>query len=120
MIVQRSNTILYCRWWADTVAFYRDEFGFEITHQTEWFVEFKITNNAFLSIADETRARINSVKGQGITLSWQVENIKDAHGQWSEKNIPITPIKHVWGSLAFYLHDPEGHRIELWQPVSSD
>lgn len=115
MMIQRSNTILYCHLWRDTVAFYRDMFGFEISHETAWFVEFKLGEQVYLSIADPTRASIDSVKGQGITLSWQVADIEAAYQYWSQQAVAITPIKQVWGSQAFYLHDPEGHRIELWQ-----
>jgi catechol 2,3-dioxygenase-like lactoylglutathione lyase family enzyme len=116
MIVQRSNIILYCHYWEDTVAFYRDRFEFKITHQTDWFVEFQITSDAFLSIANEQRASIDSVNGQGITLSWQVADIGKAHLYWSEQDeaVRITEIKRKWGALVFYLYDPEGHRIELW------
>lgn len=118
MIIQRSNTILYCQNWIDTVAFYQDLFKFEITHQTDWFVEFQLTPQAFLSIANETRASIHSVHGQGITLSWQVEDIEEAHIYWSKQGISPTEIKKKWGAFVFYLHDPERHRIELWKPIS--
>ena len=118
MIIQRSNTILYCQKWMETVAFYRDLFKFKITHQTDWFVEFQITPDAYLSIANETRASIQSVDGQGITLSWQVADIKDAHQYWSGQAISISEVKKKWGAFVFYLHDPEGHRVELWQKTS--
>ena len=115
MIIQRSNTILYCQKWADTVVFYRDLFQFKIRHQTDWFVEFQITPNSYLSIANEIRASIDSVNGQGITLSWQVADIETAHKYWLEKQVSISEIKKKWGAFVVYLHDPEGHRIELWQ-----
>lgn len=116
MIVQRSNTILYCRHWAETVAFYRDRFAFKITHQTDWFVEFQITSDSFLSIANEQRASIHSANGLGITLSWQVEDIEKAHQYWSNQGeaVVITEIKKKWAAFVFYMNDPEGHRIELW------
>ena len=120
MIIQRSNTILYCKKWEETVSFYTDLFKLEITHQTDWFVEFKVTSDAYLSIANEKRASIKSVNGQGITLSWQVENIDDAHSHWSKQNVSMTEIKKKWGAFVFYLHDPEGHRIELWHTITSD
>lgn len=120
MIVQRSNTILYCRHWQATVAFYRDFFRFPIHHQRDWFVEFQVTGDSFLSIANETRATIHSVRGQGITLSWQVEDIETAHRLWLEHKVAVSDIKEKWGAFVFYLHDPEGHRIELWQSISAD
>jgi hypothetical protein len=30
-----------------------------------------------------------------------------------------TPIqRHQWNALLFHVFDPEGHRIELWQPLA--
>ncbi len=115
MDIARANTILYCRQWRETVAFYRDIFAFPITYQTDWFIEFQLSTNAYLSIADERRASISSVEGKGITLSWQIANVEAAHAALQSRNIAVSPIQHKWGAALFYLHDPEGHRIELWQ-----
>lgn len=119
MDISRTNTILYCRQWHEAVAFYRDVFAFPITYQTDWFVEFGLSANAYLSIADERRATIASVNGQGITLSWQIANVEAVHAALRRQNVAISPIQHKWGAALFYLHDPEGHRIELWQPDRS-
>jgi len=115
---QRTNTILYCHLWAETVTFYRDIFGFSISHQTDWFFEFKLSDHAYLSIADEKRATIKSVGGQGINLSWEVPDVHDLHQALIKQRIKISPIQNKWGASLFYLHDPEGHRIELWQPLA--
>lgn len=117
MIIERTNTILYCHHWAETVTFYRNILQFSITHQTDWFVEFQLTDNAYLSIADTRRATIESVAGQGITLSWQVADIDAAHDNLHQQGIKTTSIQRKWGARLFYLHDPEGHRIEFWQPL---
>lgn len=119
MVIKRSNTILYCKKWSETVAFYRDIFAFEINYENDWFVEFQITPNSFLSIADETRATIHSVGGQGITLAWQVDNIQAIRNNLVAKGVIVTEIKKRWGAAVMYLHDPDKHRIELWQADSS-
>ena len=115
MLIKRNNTIVYCKKWSATVAFYRDIFGFEISFQNDWFVEFQVTPDSFLSVADETRATIDSVAGQGVTLAWQVEDIQAIRDELRAKSIPVTDIKKRWDSQVIYLHDPENHRIELWQ-----
>jgi len=117
MQIKRSNTILYCKKWSETVAFYRDIFDFEMSFQNDWFVEFQITADSFLSVADESRATIDSVDGQGVTLAWQVEDIQTIRDKLIVKDVGVTEIKKRWGSLVVYLHDPENHRIELWQEV---
>jgi predicted enzyme related to lactoylglutathione lyase len=118
MHIERSNMILYCQKWKETVTFYEDLFNFPITLQTDWFIEFQVTGQAYLSIADESRASIGSGKGQGITLSWQVSKLQQTHAAFLERNIDVSPIRKKWGAYLFYLHDPEGHRIELWQPAA--
>ena len=71
------------RKWLETVVFYRNTFFFPISYQNDWFVEFQLTDRAYLSVADERRASVRSVAGQGIALSWQVSNliriVRDVH-----------------------------------------
>jgi len=112
--IKRINTILYCRNWDDTVKFYRDVLKLDVNHKTEWLVEFQLIDNTFLSIANVAFTSIQSSKGSGITLSFQVENIDVAHRRLCEIGIETGPIKPIWGARAFYIFDPEGHRIELW------
>jgi catechol 2,3-dioxygenase-like lactoylglutathione lyase family enzyme len=115
--IQRSNTILYCRKWAETLDFYRDVLQFPIHFQNDWFVEFEIGNHMFLSIADTTRSTIQSVEGQGLTLAWQVTNITTIHNELNQQGIDVGDLKTKWDATVFYFHDPEGHRIELWEPL---
>jgi predicted enzyme related to lactoylglutathione lyase len=112
--IKRINTILYCRNWDTTVKFYRDVLKLSVNHETEWLVEFQLIENTYLSIAHTDRTSIQSSNGSGITLSFQVENVDVAQGQLREIGIETGPIKPIWGARAFYIFDPEGHRIELW------
>ena len=116
--VQRANTVLYCARWNATVAFYRDVLGLTVTFANDWFVEFRLGESAFVSIADALRATIESANGHGITLTWQVADIDAARALLSERGVDATPIRPRWGARVCYLHDPEGHRIELWTPGS--
>lgn len=115
---QTANTILYCRAWSETVAFYRDQLGLPITFESEWFVEFALTDSARLSIADERRATIKSSHGVGITLTFQ---IADADALWREiqdAGLAPTPCRtHAWGARTFYVRDPEGNRLEFWSAL---
>lgn len=112
--IKRINTILYCRNWNKTVKFYRDVLKLNVNHEAEWLVEFQLIDNSFLSIANAARTSIQSANGDGITLSFQVENINVARHQLREIGIETGPIKPIWGVRAFYVFDPEGHRIEFW------
>lgn len=120
MQLQRTNTILYCHHWAATVAFYREVLQLAVAHETDWFIEFRLTAESYLSVADERRATIASVGGQGITLSWQVADLDRHRAMLEQHGITLTPTKRKWGARLFYLHDPEGHRIELWEPLARE
>ena len=75
LAIERTNTVLYCERWSETVAFYRSVMGLGVAFENDWFVEFELTASAFLSIADSSRATIAAVQGQGITLTWQVPEL---------------------------------------------
>jgi catechol-2,3-dioxygenase len=108
------NTILYCKRWEDTVQFYKEVLNLEVCFSNAWFVEFCLNDGARLSVANEKRATIKSNSGQGITIGLQVENIKSIYTYIKELGIPAVPIKELWGAKVFYIHDPEGTRIEFW------
>lgn len=114
MKIKAANTILYCKKWNETVAFYRDGLKLLVIHSTDWFVEFKLNESARLSVANEGRATIKSGEGRGITISLQVAEIEETRAELIERGLNPGPIKEIWGSKAIYLHDPEGNRLEFW------
>jgi uncharacterized glyoxalase superfamily protein PhnB len=84
---------------------------------SDWFVEFQVSSTAYLSIADERRATIKSSRGEGVTLTFRVNSVDETWRQLSDCGMELGPIKnHPWGARVFYLHDPEGHRLEFWSP----
>lgn len=115
-----ANTILYCRNWAQTVEFYRDRMGLPVNFSNDWFVEFCLNSGARLSIADQSRASIKSCRGEGITLALETRAIDAAWNQLRQQGLCPTRIRdHPWGARVFYLFDPEGHRVEIWQTVKA-
>ena len=82
--------------------------------ENDWFVEFRISDTAFLSIADTSRATIRDVRGEGLTLTWRVANLVRAREVLGGRGVTTSPIKTRWQAQVCYFHDPEGHRIELW------
>jgi predicted enzyme related to lactoylglutathione lyase len=114
LAIDRTNTVLYCERWTETVAFYQSVLRLSIAFHNDWFVEFQLTPSSFLSIADTSRATVAAVRGQGITLTWQVSDLDHARNVLKASGIDVTDIRRRWGANVFYCHDPEGHRIELW------
>jgi catechol 2,3-dioxygenase-like lactoylglutathione lyase family enzyme len=120
MHIKTVNTILYCRDWDAMLSFYRDSLNLEVVFFRDWFVEFFLNENARLSIADEKRASIKSSHGKGMTLSINIDDIDSVWNGFEHKGLHPTQIKkHDWGARHFFLLDPEGNRIELWQPIDS-
>lgn len=111
-----TNTILYCSRWDATVGFYRDGLGLPILFSTDWFMEFRLSADSRLSVANETCASIKSSGGAGITLSLEVDDIDTAWKLMTHRGLEPTAIcDHPWQARVFHLFDPEGHRIEIWQ-----
>ena len=113
--IEQANTILYCEKWQETVAFYRDTLRLPVVVSKDWFVEFRLTCNSYVSIADTRRATINSSHGDGITLAWRVADVKRRCECLTAHGVFVTPLKQRWGATVAYFYDPEGNRIELWQ-----
>jgi len=113
--IKSTNTILYCKKWQETVAFYRDGIKLLALLSNDWFMEFKLNEMSRLSVADETRASVKSGGGKGVTISLQVADLEQALADLKEAGIQSTPIKEVWGSRTIYVHDPEGNRLEFWE-----
>lgn len=114
----QSNTILYCRRWRETIAFYRDQLGLAVVSDHDWFVELAVTSGTSLSVTDATRATIDAVDGQGITLSWRVTDLAATRTRLVQNGLAPTEMRSVGDAVACYLTDPEGHRIEIWSEGS--
>jgi catechol 2,3-dioxygenase-like lactoylglutathione lyase family enzyme len=115
--IDRTNTVLYCERWTDTVAFYRSVLGLHVAFQNDWFVEFQLTSSSYLSIADASRATIAAVRGQGITLTWHVSDLERARALLEASAVDVSETRRRLGANVFYCNDPEGHRIELWSNI---
>lgn len=113
--ILRTNTIIYTGNWDTLVAFYRVRMQLPVSFSNDWFIEFELARGAYLSIADESRAKVKSAGPAGLTLSWQVEDI-EASWQWlNDQGIAPEIIRdHPWGARTCYFYDPEGRRLELW------
>ena len=111
---KRTNTILYCQAYEESVRFYRDLLKLEIAAEKDWFVEFHLGNEAFVSVADAGRTHIPAGSGAGITLSWQVEDVRALRYRLVDIGIDVSPVVWRWGAWVLFLWDPSGNRIELW------
>lgn len=120
--IRTSNTILYCRNWKETVRFYTEGMKFtECFAKDDWFIELKISADTNLSLADASRCTIAAGQGQGVTLSFGVDDLRAVFACFEELGRPHTEIvNRGWRAPYFYAFDPEGHRIEFWSESLDD
>jgi catechol 2,3-dioxygenase-like lactoylglutathione lyase family enzyme len=115
------NLILYSADWERTVGFYRDGLELPVGMENDWFVEFRVGGDSRLSIADERRASIKSCGGGGVTVALEVADIDAAWQSAKAKGLSPTEVRdHPWNARVFYLVDPDGHRVELWESIRED
>ena len=125
MHIRAANTIVYCTDFKKCVAFYSGLPGFTVAMKTEWLVEYRVADSAFVSVADASRTTIPSAGGKGLTLTFKVDDADAIHRLLSESGARITqPTDHAWGdhqsgARTFYVFDPEGRRLEFWSPLDS-
>lgn len=111
------NTVLYCEHFEQTLAFYDDVLCLPRGFANDWFVEFEVAANVRLSIADQRRATIDSSHGQGLTLTFRIDDVFAEYQRLRECGaLPSEPGPRPWRAQGFLLFDPEGTRIEIWAP----
>lgn len=113
--IKTANTILYCEKWSECVEFYKTKLGLSITTENDWFVEFQLTKSSRLSVANAARTSIKSNHGEGITITFEVDDIETTRQNLLTAELKPTAIKdHQWGAKVIYIFDPEGNRLEFW------
>ena len=115
-----GHTILYTDRWAETVAFYRDSLSLTIAFENEWFVEFVVGPGSFISIADAARSSIAPAHGDGITLSFQVDDVHAARSDLIKAGVKTGDVGVRWGVDVVDVHDPSGNRLEFWAERTVD
>ena len=119
MTVRRSNTILYTDRWAETVAFYRESLSLAVVFENDWFVEFALGPTSFVSVADASRSSIAPGRGDGITLSLQVEDVHVVRADLLRAGVEVAEIGVRWGTEVLDVRDPAGNRVEFWADGTS-
>lgn len=120
LAIERATIILPCRHWLPTVRFYRDGLGLPVLAEDAWYVEFRITSEASLSVTDAAKATVDHIGGQGITLRWRVPDLAEVRKQLVHRSLQPSGIRTVMNAAVFYVTDPEGHRIEMWSKDHPD
>lgn len=116
--IKSSNTILYCHNWKETVHFYKKLLNLPVITSLDWFVEFQITDTSRLSVADETKTTITSNYGKGITLTFEVEDLRFIRSNLDKNGLRYsTKTSRAWAARMIHVYDPEGNRVEFWASI---
>jgi uncharacterized glyoxalase superfamily protein PhnB len=101
------------------VEFYKTKLQLKVGFDRGWFIEFILNRSSKLSIANESSASIKSSNGSGITITFEVDDIRQVHAFLLETGLRPLQIKnHSWGAEVFHIFDPEGNRVEFWSSTS--
>lgn len=112
--MRRSNTILYSDRWTEMVAFYRGVLALRVEFENDWFVEFAVGPDAFVSIANAARSTIPSGTGAGLTLSWRVADVYEVRSDLLRLGVDVGEVGTRWGAEVVDVFDPAGNRLEFW------
>jgi catechol 2,3-dioxygenase-like lactoylglutathione lyase family enzyme len=118
--VQRSNTILYTERWAECVEFYRAGLCLAVTHENDWFVEFALGPDSFVSIADAARSSVEPGDGRGVTLSLRVDDVNATRSALVAAGVAVGEVGTRWGAVVIDVFDPSGNRLEFWSDQVAD
>ncbi len=113
--IQRTNTVIYCDKWESAKHFYEVVLQLPIAMETEWFAEFSLGNQAYVSLIDTAHTQHASSNGVGMLLTWRVANLQDWHQTLESRGVAVGEILTVFDRPLFRFTDPEGTRIEIWQ-----
>lgn len=109
------NIILYCKKYGETLRFYRDMLGLPVSADMGWLTEFRASENSFITVADEARSSVKSAGGLGITITLKVNDADEAGKNMRAAGMsPGETGDFPPNARRFFLHDPEGNRIEVW------
>lgn len=100
------------------LRFYRHMLKLDLHCETDGFVEFHLGGNAYLSIGHATRTSVPGAEGDGVTLSWRVDDVHAAQSRLDRIGVETGPIEKRRGAEVACFHDPEGRRLELWSRTS--
>jgi predicted enzyme related to lactoylglutathione lyase len=95
---------------------YEQHFGLVRTHGC--FVFEPDTKPGVTTLAFFPRDSKHFDPAQPAMLNFRVHNLDDTLASLAAAQVPIDPKQEVYGFGRFaWITDPEGNRVELWQPI---
>lgn len=108
----------------ETAAFYRENFRFEPTFDSDWYVHLQSTEDEAVNIAvlkGDHQTIPQSGRGQvsGLIINFEVQDVDTVFARISEAGLPIVlPLRDEdFGQRHFITQDPNGVLIDIIKPI---
>jgi len=110
---------------AETARFYRDNFGFKVLFDADWYVHLQSAEDEKVNLAvlDKTHETIPEAgRGQGaggLLLNFEVEDVDAVYEEALGNGLPILqPLRdEAFGQRHFITQDPNGVLIDVIKPI---
>jgi len=121
-----KNAVLFVKDVAKSKAFYMDVLGQEIAEDFNRYVGFKsgfgIWDASYaLELIRNKKDDRSSCGSDNFELYFETERLDDMIQHLEDHNVPfIHPmIEHDWGQRGVRIEDPDGHVIEIGEPMEA-
>jgi len=105
-----------------SLNFYKDTLGLELNSKDEGFANFKLGETELAIFQKDSATAMFPQKymrqGGGVSLGFQVKNVKAAADELKAKEVKIIegPKKTPWGQKVAYFLDPDENIWEISEP----
>lgn len=126
IITNNSFTVFTINSLDKAKAFYRDNFGFNVVFENEWYLHLVTESGiqlGFLLPDQPTQPDIfkQAYDGNGVIFSLEVEDADAAYSEAKQKalDIVLELRSEDWGQRHFCVQDPNGIYLDIVQAVAS-
>lgn len=116
---------VFCFDWTETLAFYRDQVGFEVFYadEAQGWAQFDL-GDVYLGLERLSRddPEASTLVGRFVGTSVQVENIHEVVATLKSRGVPFSgePEVQPWGGVLAHIQDPAGNVVTLMGSVAAD
>ena len=115
--------ILYVRDLEEARGFYNFLLGLEIVYESDWFISFKLSEDAFLCLNGRREDyEKHGTAGRGVLIEVGKKTEAEVDGVFQRlqgMGIPVemAPEAKPWGLYSGGVRDPEGYRVWFSAPI---
>ena len=96
---------------------YRDILGVTLDADHVAIISDTPDTYSVFAFFDATSSYIGSPTRQNVMVNFRVDDLVELRDEMMAKGVTVEAIAHEEYGLFCWTHDPDGRRIELWQPT---